>query len=769
MPSLRRQAWNLATSLAAFVSDGLKLVDADEYKRRLEICDGCDRRSGGRCSKCGCNLAIKARGRAFRCPLGKWIRKMNDWGPAGTRDHADEPAKPTLIVVLAIHRTLSSCLAVCIEKLGIWMGETATGGENATLANLCETALPFPYHGAPQVAACDVQSRLSDLINAGLANHTTIGLKYPTLCAFPDLLEQAVPEGVEVKWITLDRPIDESIQSLVDRSNRYGPKDTYYSTPEECDKLQRWLESRRREFLANREHLTIDTVDLLRHPGEQLDRLCEFIGHRPRYDQWAEAIIHVDPAKAIHSVLPPEPALKTEILVKSFLRPECLLRCLRSIKEHYPDVPIHVADDSLRDGEEYSWEFRRCQMVQGVEWHQLPFDTGLSAGRNHMVKHANAPYVLICDDDFVFTEETRIDKLAGVLDTRPDLISVSGVVHNSDGRIADWSADIYETADGVVVHGPPSQAWQDVAGTMICEVDLCWNFMLVRRNVLLEYPWDDELVIDREHFDWMFATKKAGLRKAYTRDVVVDQYRQNSAEYQEFRNRKLTPQLVDKWGFTKAPVYERKTQHYRRTPAQSLTIPKTIHQIWVGGRPMPDRFAKFRESWQSLHPDWEHKLWGDELEGMLPEPLGDLYRRSPTMAQRADMARLWIIWKYGGVYIDTDFEPLKPITPLLEDISAFVCEGEPVGHFCSGFLGAEPNHPFFEVLVDAYPRYWNPDRVADGGPMFVTAFVKGRDDVHRFPASVFMPVSWQEKARLESDVLFPGAHAVHHFAASWRE
>jgi hypothetical protein len=71
-PRLSRQAWSLAQSLAAFAADGLKRVDVDQYRQRLEICDRCDRRRGNRCLDCGCRLSLKARGRAFKCLVGKW-------------------------------------------------------------------------------------------------------------------------------------------------------------------------------------------------------------------------------------------------------------------------------------------------------------------------------------------------------------------------------------------------------------------------------------------------------------------------------------------------------------------------------------------------------------------------------------------------------------------------------------------------------------------------------------------------------------------------
>ena len=71
-PPLLRQAWNLATSLADFVADGCQTVTTQEYRQRLEICDACEQRRGNRCLKCGCRLSLKARGRAFQCPEGKW-------------------------------------------------------------------------------------------------------------------------------------------------------------------------------------------------------------------------------------------------------------------------------------------------------------------------------------------------------------------------------------------------------------------------------------------------------------------------------------------------------------------------------------------------------------------------------------------------------------------------------------------------------------------------------------------------------------------------
>jgi hypothetical protein len=72
LPPLTAQATNLFQSVVAFVGDGCALVDDTEYCQRLQTCRACDRRKGKRCTACGCWIALKARGQAFACPLGRW-------------------------------------------------------------------------------------------------------------------------------------------------------------------------------------------------------------------------------------------------------------------------------------------------------------------------------------------------------------------------------------------------------------------------------------------------------------------------------------------------------------------------------------------------------------------------------------------------------------------------------------------------------------------------------------------------------------------------
>ena len=75
--SWAQAGWNAAHSAVAFARDRFRTVSEEEYAARTAVCDECDRRSGNRCLECGCRLSLKARGRTFRCPLGKWPELVN--------------------------------------------------------------------------------------------------------------------------------------------------------------------------------------------------------------------------------------------------------------------------------------------------------------------------------------------------------------------------------------------------------------------------------------------------------------------------------------------------------------------------------------------------------------------------------------------------------------------------------------------------------------------------------------------------------------------
>jgi len=101
-----------------------------------------------------------------------------------------------------------------------------------------------------------------------------------------------------------------------------------------------------------------------------------------------------------------------------------------------------------------------------------------------------------------------------------------------------------------------------------------------------------------------------------------------------------------------------------------MMIPKTIHQIWVGGE-VPRHLANMAARWQEVNPGWNYKLWRDGDFGWLQNQelfdMADRFAKPDGVGQmKSDIARYEILSRFGGVYMDMDMEPRKALDPLID-------------------------------------------------------------------------------------------------------
>jgi mannosyltransferase OCH1-like enzyme len=121
-----------------------------------------------------------------------------------------------------------------------------------------------------------------------------------------------------------------------------------------------------------------------------------------------------------------------------------------------------------------------------------------------------------------------------------------------------------------------------------------------------------------------------------------------------------------------------------------VLIPRIFHQIWVGPEPLPDEYAAYGRTWLQHHPGWELKVW---TEDNLPEGLRtEVYERLRAPAERANILRLELLQREGGVYVDTDFEALRSIEPLIENAELFITLAKP-GRVNNALMGSVRDHP----------------------------------------------------------------------------
>lgn len=140
-------------------------------------------------------------------------------------------------------------------------------------------------------------------------------------------------------------------------------------------------------------------------------------------------------------------------------------------------------------------------------------------------------------------------------------------------------------------------------------------------------------------------------------------------------------------------------------------IEKKIHYIWLGNK-KNKKVEKCIKSWKKLLPEYQIIEWNetniniDELKKK-NKFFKECYERK-LWAYVADYLRVKILYEEGGVYLDTDLEIIKDITPLLNEDIFFGYEDEKIISF--GICGSIPRHKVFKKMLDFYEKeIWTTD------------------------------------------------------------
>lgn len=245
--------------------------------------------------------------------------------------------------------------------------------------------------------------------------------------------------------------------------------------------------------------------------------------------------------------------------------------------------------------------------------------------------------------------------------------------------------------------------------------------------------------------------------------------------------------------------------------ASITRIPKIIHQIWVGPRKPPSFLQKFSMQWQAAHPDWEYRLWTDADVKEFDFELRDLYDQSSNYGEKADILRCEVLLKYGGLYVDADFECLGPFDELIERYDFFagteyphvIPETDRVLLVSNAIVGIVPNHPILYRWKELIRKKWQKTEDTCFNPIekvLTRTFFTFGDAVEYhleheeycnivFPSTYFFPIkpaylrNPPETPSLIKRISYalgfkkehtfftvkPETLAVHHFAGRWQK
>ena len=163
-------------------------------------------------------------------------------------------------------------------------------------------------------------------------------------------------------------------------------------------------------------------------------------------------------------------------------------------------------------------------------------------------------------------------------------------------------------------------------------------------------------------------------------------------------------------------------------------IPKVIHYCWFGGNPLPEFAVKCIDSWRKYMPDYEIKEWNESNFDVNIIPYTKEAYEAKKYAFVSDYARFWILYKYGGVYFDTDVEVIRPLDEIINRGAFMGCEIDGLDpHYgdiavAPGLgLAVEAGHEVYKAVLEKYASHHFLN--ADGSYNTAYAVVKLTTDI----------------------------------------
>ena len=209
-------------------------------------------------------------------------------------------------------------------------------------------------------------------------------------------------------------------------------------------------------------------------------------------------------------------------------------------------------------------------------------------------------------------------------------------------------------------------------------------------------------------------------------------------------------------------------------------VPKIIHYCWFGHGEYSPEIRMCFASWKKYCPDWEIRLWDESNSPMNVQWVKDAYKHQ-KYAFVADYVRFWVLYNYGGVYLDTDMLLVKPLDSFLHH-SVFLGR-EDAFNVSMGIIGSVCHSDFCKMCLSYYDamdfKLVSPPIITRVITPHLFQYGLSEDDCTQslsndivvYKSEFFYPIHYSTQFELSSisEYIKEDTIAVHLWNKSWRD
>lgn len=134
-------------------------------------------------------------------------------------------------------------------------------------------------------------------------------------------------------------------------------------------------------------------------------------------------------------------------------------------------------------------------------------------------------------------------------------------------------------------------------------------------------------------------------------------------------------------------------------------IENNLHQIWVGNTRIPSHIKENMDKVREHHKDFNYYFWNDDNLPELPDHLKKMYDAYQHPAIKADLLRMYVIYKFGGTYLDADIVPINGLYSefiLHQQYDGFIIYNESyqLSALANTIFGFKKKNPLLKYMID---------------------------------------------------------------------